>query len=1020
MDQHNLSPHPEAVHNCILPVLVFLAITLPAFSYGEGPIAHDSFNFSAGPLQSVDSGKGWKGPWKISAIRPATFVEKEDLPTVVIQGTGERNNPLRRELAEPFRDRELFVRFRFRYDPPEDNSEFFVLWLDRLDGGDSATHGENVPNIGVHIADQGPKKGKLVFIVRIGPSHTAWSTVELKKGQTYAVVGRLSKSHNSERADFDHFDLWVDPKLDDLKKPDASIRHPQSVNAVRWIGFSTGRKTELTDRMYIDDLLLSRSWNGVLNPQNTALLSSAEKKKIQQAKEYAWNSPVDFKKDIYPLLKKRCFECHKGANSESGFRLDVHGEILGYSTGDPLAIPGKGLDSRIFERVVSDSLDERMPPEDAGDALTRKEIAMLRAWIDQGIQWDEKLLPAPNANSDHWAFQKVERPKIPAVDYKDWIRTPIDSFIAKKHQEKGLKPAPEASPEILVRRLFLDLTGLPPTPVDVAAFIKDRSPNAYDKLVEQLLASPHYGERWGRYWLDLARWAESHGYQHDIPRPTAWRYRDYVIDSFNQDKPFDRFLSEQLAGDELQPYSDENLIATGFLASARISGNNMDRAAQRNDVLIDIVNATGSAVLGLTMECAQCHNHKFDPISQRDYYRLQSFFVNGQLGNISLRDHGEFDLAEMENWMEKGAYKFYKSEAAKLIKAKKFDHTKKAHTWGFHSPASSDAKVQRLPVVNRSPISWDPESLRNTKARLLIRGDISKPGPELTSGWPEVFGKPPMKGSPPSRTDLAKWLTSRENPLVSRVWANRLWQYHFGKGIVSTPSNFGTEGNDPSHPELLDWLAVELMENGWSNKHLHRLIVSSAAYRQSRLHHESNASIDPENTLLWNWPRRRLEAEAIRDSVLVATGEFDQAVGGPGVPPHLENESPRRTIYLYQRRNEMPPVMSLFDAPEGIASCSGRRISTVALQPLYLLNSDFMMKQAESLAEKVTSIAGKNPEDQAETAFLRTLGRIPDADEQSQSLALLTRAGDDESKRKESLVRFCHALLNLNEFVYIP
>ena len=966
----------------------------------------------AGSLMEKSSGMGWNGAWKLSAIRPA--ITESNQNGVLIRGTTDRNNPLRRELAAPFRGSELFVRFHLRYDPPADDNEFFVLWLDRLDSGDRATHSENVPNVGVHVAESGPKKGKTVFMVRIGAAKTAFSSVELERGRDYVVVGRLSKSDPTERADFDRFDLWVNPKGDDFEKPAATIKHSQSVNFVRWVGFATGRKTEKKDRLWVDDLVLSRSWDDVLEAVSAPALAEAP------LPGTLWPGTVDFAHDVYPLLKSRCFKCHSGEKPESGFRLDVRNEILGYSTGDPLAEPGNARSSRLLEKVTESNPEDRMPPaEGGGDPLKDREIGLLAAWIEQGMTWDEKLLPTPRIETDHWAFQKVERPKVPTVKRTEWIRAPVDAFIAEKQEAKGVAAAQEAPARTLVRRLYLDLIGLPPTPEQIDAFLKASTKDAdsaYAALVDELLDSPHYGERWGRYWLDLARWGESHGYQHDIPRPYAWRYRDYVVNAFNADKAYDRFLAEQLAGDELQPYSDENLIATGFLASARISGNNMDKAAQRNDVLLDIVNATGSAVMGLTMECAQCHNHKFDPISQRDYFRLQAFFVNGQLGNLSLRDPKTPNPTDLENWIAAGAYKFYMSEAGKLVKKKTFEHTTEPHTWGYHAPGQSDPGIKRLPVVNRDPIPWDAEDLKNTRARILVRGDITRPGPEVTSGWPEVLGPTPVKPEGLSRMEFAQWLASRDNPLTARVWVNRLWQWHFGRGLVATPSDFGTLGSPPTHPELLDWLASELMESGWSTKHLHRQMVLSATYRQQRLHDDANAAIDPENQLLWNWPSRRLEAEAIRDAVLVTTGELDTTLGGPSVTPEREEKTLRRTLYLYQRRSEMPAVMEMFDAPELISSCPQRGVSTVALQPLYLLNSEFMMHRAEALADQVYLFAGDHAARQVETAFLYTLGREPDDDEQQRAIGMLQSDADS----KTALIQFCHALINLNEFLYIP
>lgn len=1000
----------------------FFLVSLAALATGtselrakESRIAEDGFALQGISLNEADQlGVGFKGGWKLSALRPATVEEGQ--PGVLIRGTGDRNNALRRELAAPYRESELFVRFHLRYDPPKDDSEFFVLWLDRLEGSDQATHSENIPNIGVHVATSGPQKGKAVFMVRIGASKTAFSSAELERGRDYMVVGRLSKTEPTERADFDQFELWVNPKKGDREAPAAMIRHGQSVNFVRWVGFSTGRKTEPGDRIWVDDLVLSRSWEDVMKAVSLPAIAKAP----EPLPGTPWEGTVDFSHDVYPLLKTHCFQCHAGDKPDSGYRLDVRNEILGYSTGDPLAEPGKARASRLLEKVTDPNPEKRMPPAESGKAaLTEKEVGLLAAWIEQGMMWDEKLLPTPRIETDHWSFQRVKRPAVPELSRPAWARTPVDGFVGARQEAEGVTPAGEAPAQVLVRRLYLDLIGLPPTPQQVESFVEASAAapeRAYEALVDELLDSPHYGERWGRHWLDLVRWGESHGYQHDIPRPYAWRYRDYVISAFNRDKPYDRFLTEQLAGDALQPYSDENLIATGFLASARISGNNMDKAAQRNDVLVDITNATGSAVMGLTMECAQCHNHKFDPVSQRDYYRLQAFFVNGQLGNVSLRDPKTTNPTDLENWMSVGSYKFYMSEAGKLVKSKRFTHTKQPHAWGYHAPGQSDPSVERLPVVNRDPIHWYPDQLENASGHILIRGDVSRPGPEVTGGWPEVLGPTPVKPEGVSRIEFAQWLTDRDNPLTARVWINRLWQWHFGQGIVSTPSNFGIEGAPPTHPELLDWLAAELMENGWSTKHLQRQILLSATYRQERLHNEANAAIDPDNQLLWNWPRRRLEAEAIRDAALMASGELDVSLGGPSVPPERAENELRRTVYLYQRRSEMPTIMKMFDGPELITSCAERGVSTVALQPLYLLNSDFMMRRAQALAKHVQLSAGDDANRQVEATFLRALGRKPTDLEGERALALLQSSDDSQAE----LVQLCHALMNLNEFLYIP
>ena len=496
-------------------------------------------------------------------------------------------------------------------------------------------------------------------------------------------------------------------------------------------------------------------------------------------------------------------------------------------------------------------------------------------------------------------------------------------------------------------------------------------------------------------------------------RPYAWRYRDYVIDSFNSDKPYDQFLKEQLAGDELQPYADENVVATGFLAAARISGNQEDERIQRNDVMVDIVNATGSVVLGLTLECAQCHNHKFDPISQRDYYRLQAFFVRGQLGNLTLRDETDHPT-DLAKWMSKPAFNFYTKEMTALVKKKAFHRTDTPHTWGYLSAETGNTEIKRLPVVNRKPIGWNPESLKQFEARMLLRGDAASPGPAVRRGWPEVLGPTPASLGDQPRLAFAKWLADPKNPLVSRVWVNRIWQYHFGLGIVATSSDFGVGGSPPSHPELLDWLSMELMQNDWSTKHIHRLIVKSSTYRQQRKFDVVNSRVDQENRLLWNWPLRRLSAEGIRDSVLVASGELNTTVGGYSVPPEREEDELRRTLYLFQQRSDLPTAMQVFDAPSGIVSCARRNVSTVGLQPLYLLNSEFLTRRSQALA-KAVSESSSNVDQQIDFAFLRTLSRRPDEAERSMARELVV-----SSLSEVSLASLCHALLNLNEFVYIP
>jgi hypothetical protein len=795
---------------------------------------------------------------------------------------------------------------------------------------------------------------------------------------------------------------------------------------------------------------------------------------------------VDFGRDVLPILNENCFACHRGKAASAGFRLDQRAEILGELTGRPLAKSGHAGDSRLIQLVAGAVPEKVMPKE--GPRLSAAQIGVLRAWIDQGLAWDDKLLPAEPTGSDHWSFQPIRRPAVPKVPRPGWLRTPVDVFIAAKHDALGLVPASEAEPRTLIRRLSLDLIGLPPSPDEVDSFVQAAALDpqaALEQLVDRLLASPHYGERWGRHWLDVARWAESEGYESNHPRPFAWRYRDWVVQAFNEDRPFADFVTAQLAGDEMEPYSDDNLIATGFLAAARLSSNEEDRWRQRNDIYVDMVNATASAFLGLTMQCAQCHSHKFDAITARDYYRFQGFFVKGQPGNLALRDpklwaayeakkpagyddavrerDGLFESARLRrlaavraalpadqlhaltltmdqrspeqekmareadlqlqistgqieaalNPEERKRYDALKKQVAEMEKGM----LERPQTFGFYSPITSPAPVTVLSMKGFYPLPYEPVELALARPYLLAAGDVHRPSFPVDIGWPAAFGPTPKAEAEKSpRLTLAKWLTSPQNPLAARVWVNRIWQHHFGRGIVATPGDFGVKGAPPTHPELLDWLASELLRTG-STKHLHRLIALSATYRQS-----ANAGAipkaDPDNHYLWRWPPRRLEAEAIRDSLLAVAGELDRAIGGPSAP--ADDKSPRRSLYLMQKREGPPPHQALFDGPFGMTeSCARRQVTTVPLQPLYLLNSGFSVLRARSFAARVYKLAGEEHDRQIDAVFRLALGRCPDAKERDLAQRFFEARPTGGGEPPPALVQFCQAVLNVNEFVYM-
>jgi hypothetical protein len=798
---------------------------------------------------------------------------------------------------------------------------------------------------------------------------------------------------------------------------------------------------------------------------------------------------LDYYADVRPILTIHCYRCHSADSVKGGLRLDVRElAFQGGQSGDPAIVPGKSGESLLVRLVASSDPEERMPRK--APRLEAGQIAILRRWVDEGAEWPEA------AAVSHWAFRPPRRPPTPEGRNRSWVRTPVDAFIAREHEARGVAPAPEAPRRTLLRRLALDLTGLPPGPAEIEAFLADDSSDAVEKAVDRLLASPQYGERWGRHWLDFARFAETSGYEANALRPAAWRYRDYVVRSFNEDKPYDLFLRQQLAGDEMTPLSDENLVATGFLAHGRLDNNQEDRAVQRNDHLVDIVNATAAVAFGVQFACAQCHDHKWDPFTHRDYYRFMGFFVRGQVNNLQLKDPRlwkayeaaippelepartllkilqdrvkeklseeakaklpretlealetpaarrtpeqqklakeaekalQFSKEQVEKATPEGDKALVK-ELEKKVEALQKRIPEKPHAWGFYSPATSPHKPDMLPIKGFYPMLYNEGQLRQARPRLLKRGDPRQAGPEVEIGWPAVLGPTPPEAT--TRTALAEWLASPRQPLTARVWVNYVWQLHFGRGLVETPGDFGLRGARPTHPELLDWLAVEFMEGGWSTKRLHRLILLSSTWRQASRPDGSNERIDPRNRLYWRWSPRRLEAEAIRDSVLAVSGELDRTMGGasiPDKPAHLEEfqaQEPkmgdptpyRRTMYYTQRRHAFPEAVELFDGPQAGESCPKRYVSTVSLQSLYLMNNPWVMARVQAFAARVRARAGDDRSRQVEEAFVLALGRPPSGADREAVGPFLASYGDDSAR---ALLHLCHALVNLNEFLYV-
>jgi hypothetical protein len=616
-------------------------------------------------------------------------------------------------------------------------------------------------------------------------------------------------------------------------------------------------------------------------------------------------------------------------------------------------------------------------------------------------------------------------PRFAGAADRAWVRTGLDAFVLERLRKEGLRPAPEADRATLVRRLAFDLTGLPPTPAEVAAFVADPSPDAYERLVERLLADPHYGEQWGRHWLDVVRFAETEGFEYDRHRPGAWRYRDYVIRSFAQDKPFDRFATEQLAGDEVAPDDQDCQVAAGFhrLGPVRRNAGNPEVAFSRHEVLTEMTDAVGAVFLGLTVGCARCHDHKFDPIPQADYYRLQAFLAATQEHDIVLA--GPDVQAEWKARTDK-----IKDEVKKIkesLRDLRGEELKRA------TGKLREAERALPPPLPTIPSVCDVEAER-TPVFVLKRGDPDRkgnqvgpraPGALLPEGAPEL---PPDARGP--RTLLARWITDPANPLAARVLVNRVWLYHFGRGLVETANDFGANGSPPSHPELLDYLANEFVANGWRLKPLHRMILLSSTYRQaSRLPDPAAARTDPDGRLLSHFPRRRLEAEEVRDAMLAASGELNPKAGGPSVMVPVERdlvsllydpgqwavtadeaEHRRRSVYLIAKRNLRLPFAEVFDQPDRLTSCPRREASTHALQALELLNGPTSNRLAEAFARRLEREAGPDRGAQVELAYRLAAGRPPTAKENELALRFLAR---------QPLREFALAVFNLNAFLYV-
>ncbi len=848
---------------------------------------------------------------------------------------------------------------------------------------------------------------------------------------------------------------------------------------------------------------------------------------------------------VFTLFQQKCLQCHGEAQQMAGLDLRSREALLKGGQGGPAIVPGDAKASPLYLRVAG----AKQPAMPLGGALAPEQIEAIRQWIEQGAPWEEKghqaqTGPAPAGSGREiteedrqwWAFQKPTRHPVPKVADSRWNKTPIDAFLQRKREEKGLTAAPRADKRTLIRRAYLDLIGLLPAPEEVDAFVADDSPRAFAELVDRLLGSQHYGERWARHWLDIARYADSKGYEQDFDNPNAWRYRDYVIRAFNEDKPYSRFVLEQLAGDELDDMSFDSVTALGFhRVGPRVAFREKDNPEYRYTYLDDMIGTTSRAFMGLTVNCARCHDHKFDPILQTDYYRMLAVFfpyVDYEFPLVPPDEVARYEagvaevdaktrplkesVAEIESPYREQAFEGRlkklpediqiavhtpeneRSEGQKLLAAQVLSI---GAGRGFRSlmPEEVRAKVEKLRAEIRELEAQKPEPLPlaagirdgdyrftpdgpgdsdapgkgrpedadfegsyipeagkpyvSPKAYFLPTGDYTTKGPEVSPGFPGVLTtrnplteRPPDDGRPTTgrRRALAEWLVSPDHPLTARVMVNRIWQHHFGEGIVSTPSNFGRMGHRPSHLELLDWLATEFVRNGWSMKSMHRLIMNSEAYQMaSSFASRGNFKADPENVYLYKFPQQRLEGEIIRDIILASSGNLNLSIGGKPYFPAVEEsvrkavakgiwvvneDGPdlwRRGVYSYYKRGMPYPMFDVFDQPDPNVTCEGRDTTTVPTQALTLLNNDFVLKQAGFFAQRVRKIAGPEQDELVRAAYRIALSREPSAEELdwnvsflNQQLVLHRNEGEEDAARA-ALFDLCDVILNLNEFVYI-
>lgn len=805
-----------------------------------------------------------------------------------------------------------------------------------------------------------------------------------------------------------------------------------------------------------------------------------------------------FKKHVRPVLISQCVNCHGGEETESEFDLTTREGLLRGGAGGTAVVPGKAEESRLYKLVMHQ--EEPAMPMDVSK-LPETDLAHLRQWIELGAPYDKPLIDEKDDEmpwterlvSDDarqfWSFQPLGEHEPPHVASQTSCRTAIDQFVVKKLEDKGLQLNPPAERRKLIRRAYFDLIGLPPTPEEVEQFVRDTSADAYDRLVDRLLDSRHFGERWARHWLDVARFAESHGFEQDYDRPYAYHFRDFVIKAFNADMPYDQFVRWQLAGDELRPDEPLAMMATGFLGAGvfptQITAVEVEPS--RYDALDDMAATTGTAMLGLTVGCARCHDHKFDPIPQADYYRFLSTFTTTVRSEIDVKVDPETfarTAAAFEREHEPlvaALNTFVRDELPKLLQQwEQSEAAKKPDLPENIKAILAVARDQRTGEQTSELLNWyapQVDGWKNLKKQVddhaakrprdgmvkvmvasegytpirhhtqgadffnetffLKRGDIQQKQGPASQGFLQVLMTDPAgpsrwQPSPPPaartsfrRAALSRWMTDTERGaghLLARVIVNRLWQHHLGRGIVATPSDFGSQGQPPTHPELLDWLAARLIQENWRLKPIHKLIMTSAVYMQSSDFDPARQQLDPDNMLYWRREPQRLEAEVIRDAMLAASGSLDPTMYGPGT---LDESHKRRSIYFMIKRSKLIPVLQLFDAPEPLVSIGQRPSTTIAPQALLFMNNPQVREYAVNFAKRISPAADRSLADAVAQSYLIAIGREPTAQESQDAIQFLqdqTRsyeASNTAEARQLALADFCQTVMALNEFIYI-